>query len=111
MQHDKCLVKVLFEKDEPMCYFSQLDLVRVFERALRRTPLDVYYTKGFNPHVKMSFGRALKLGVKGIEEVVFYFLGSVSLDEVRKELEAQLPQGLRLLHIEHIDTLKNTTAT
>jgi len=80
-----------------MRYFSALDLVRIFERALRRTSLPLYFTKGFSPRVKMSFSRALKLGVEGKIEVTFYFTREILFDELKEQLTSQLPEGLRMI--------------
>jgi radical SAM-linked protein len=82
-----------------MVYFSQLDLVKVFERALRRTNLPLFYTQGFNPHVKLSFSRALKLGVEGEEEVTFYFTRKIDPLELQNEITCQLPAGLAIKKI------------
>jgi len=95
----KFKLKVVLEKKDPMCFFSQLDLTHVFERALRRLDLPIYYTQGFNPRIKMSFGRALKLGVEGQVDVVFYFLEDISCDSLNELLTLQLPQGLNIISV------------
>ena len=94
MEDVKFPLKARFYKGNDMRYFSALDLVRVFERALRRTSLPLYFTKGFSPRVKMSFSRALKLGVEGEIEVTFYFTREISADELKGKLSSQLPDGL-----------------
>jgi radical SAM-linked protein len=73
--------------------------MRVLERAIRRTGLPVHYTQGFNPHVKLSFGRALKLGIEGKEEVVFYFSQKITPQELKEKLSSQLPENLEILAI------------
>jgi radical SAM-linked protein len=35
---------------------------RAFGRALRRADIDVEYSKGFNPHIIMSFASPLSVG-------------------------------------------------
>ncbi len=100
MEGKKFTVKVIFRKTGNMVYFSQLDIVRILERALRRTGLPLYFTKGFNPHVKMSFSGALKLGVEGDIEVTFYFTEEVSLGRLKKEIIPQLPAGLEIVNSE-----------
>ena len=80
-----------------MRYFSALDLTRILERALRRSSLPLYFTKGFNPRVKMSFGNALKLGVEGEIEATFYFTKDISLDILKEKLIPQLPEGLKMI--------------
>ena len=83
-----------------MVYFSQLDIVRILERALRRTSLPLYFTRGFNPHLKMSLSPALKLGVEGNVEVTFYFTEEVSFERLKKEIIPQLPVGLEVVNSE-----------
>ena len=94
MESTRFLLKLKFNKDGQMRFFSQLDLVRVFERALRRADLPLYFTKGFNPRVKLSFGNALKLGQAGEVDVTFYFIRQISVDEFKEKLIPQLPEGL-----------------
>ena len=99
MEDIKFAVKIRFYKGGEMRYFSALDLARIFERALRRSSLPLYFTKGFNPRVKMSFGNALKLGVEGEIEVTFYFTKRISIDKLGEELSPQLPEGLKMVRV------------
>lgn len=103
MEDIKFPLRAIFYKRDNMSFFSQLDLVRILERALRRTDLPVYFTKGFNPHVKMSFGNALKLGVEGDVGVTFYFSKKISPFLLQEELTSQLPQGLDIIKVESIN--------
>lgn len=80
-----------------MIFYSQLDLLRVLERALRRTDLPLYFTEGFNPHVKISFDQALKLGCEGFIKTTFYFLQVISSEQLSAALNPQLPQGLMIV--------------
>ncbi len=99
MQIEKFTTRLVLEKSEDMIYFSQLDLASILTRALRRAGLPLYYTQGFNPRVKMSFGRALKLGVSGREEVILYFTEKIAPQELQEKLSPQIPQGLRIIEI------------
>lgn len=38
-------------------FLSHLDLLKMFNRALLRAELPAAYSEGFNPHLKISFGR------------------------------------------------------
>ncbi|MFH1769014.1 MAG: TIGR03936 family radical SAM-associated protein [Candidatus Omnitrophota bacterium] len=96
---EKFKLKVILSKQGRMRYSSQLDLVRVLERALRRTGLPLYYTKGFNPHVKMSFTNALKLGVEGEIGVVFYFSQDTGPSLLKEKLTPQLPEGILIVDV------------
>jgi radical SAM-linked protein len=91
---EKYPLKVVLYKKGEMIYFSHLDTVRILERALRRSNLPVYYTKGFNPHIKMSFSKALKLGEEGEIEVTFYFSQEIPFQQLKEKLMPQLPSGL-----------------
>ena len=98
MQDIKFKVQLEIHKKGEMIFFSQLDLVKIFERALRRTNLPLYFTKGYNPHLKMSFDHALKLGVEGSLNVTFYFSEMVSPSALKTQLQNQLPSGLEILN-------------
>lgn len=99
MNEQKYTLKATVKKSADMIFFSQLDLGLVFERSLRRAELPLYFTQGFRPHAKISFSRALKLGVEGEEEVTFYFTEKINPQELREKLETQLPCGLTLIEI------------
>ena len=48
-----------FMKGDIVRHLGLLDLQRTMQRALRRSGLPVAYSKGFNPHIVMSFASAL----------------------------------------------------
>jgi len=99
MQVIKYPIKVKIHKSGEMIYFSQLDMVRILERALRRSGLPFYTTKGFTPRVKISFSGGLKLGVEGDIEVTFYFDEQVTENRLFNTLSNQLPIGLTLISV------------
>gem|GEM_PF-1392578 len=96
MQTEKYPLKLTIEKSGDMIYFSQLDLASVLTRALRRAELPLYYTQGFSPRVKMSFGRALKLGLSGREEVTFYFTEKITAPELQNRLSPRCRKDWKL---------------
>lgn len=91
-------IEARFEKKGEMKFISHLDLMRVFERALRRAELPVMITRGFSPHLKISIKRALKLGLESEDETVFVYLDrEFSPDELVKKLNVELPCGIKIL--------------
>ena len=90
-------IKVILHKSGDMILYSQLDMVSVLERALRRSKLPAYFTQGFNPRIKMSFHNGLKLGIEGDIEMTFYFNDPITLDQLKQNLVPQLPEGLAIL--------------
>jgi len=90
-------LKLTLYKRGEMIYFSQIDIMHLLERALRRMRLPLIFTQGFNPHVKMSFGPALKLGREGKVELTLYFTQKICAHKVKEDLQTQLPPGLDIL--------------
>ena len=64
------IARIKFSKGEEVKYISHLDLQRAFQRALRRAEIDIAYSKGFNPHPKVSFATALSVGMTSDGEYV-----------------------------------------
>ena len=60
----------VFHKIDGARHISHLDLMRAVQRALRRAGLPVRYSKGFNPHMVLSFASALSLGFTSVGEVM-----------------------------------------
>lgn len=95
MQNIKFPISLEIEKRGEMIYFSQLDLTLILKRALRRTNLPNYFTKGFRPHLKISFKGALKLGVEGKIKITLYFTKKISPNKVIEKLNKEFPAGLK----------------
>ena len=86
-----------------MRFVSHLDLVRLFQRALRRTGLPVTITKGFSPRLKVSITKALKLGVESDrEEAVVCTDEPIDKDGFRKSINEQLPEGVKVTGAEEM---------
>lgn len=66
----------VFEKCERLRHIGHLDIQRAVQRALRRSGLPVSYSKGFNPHILVTFASALSTGAAGHKEIM-----DVTLDE------------------------------
>lgn len=90
-------IRVKFDRGEEVRYISHLDLMKVFERALRRSRLPIAYSQGFNPHPQMVFGLPLSVGVTSSSEYADFELSEdVAPDEFAGRLNAQLTEGLRI---------------
>ncbi len=72
-------------------------MMKLFERALRRSRIPIYYSQGFNPHPQIVFGLPLSVGVTSSAEYVDFEL-SEDMDPVQfvETLNKQLPEGLKL---------------
>ncbi len=90
--------QLTFSRGEELRYVAHLDLMRAWERALRRAGIPLAYSQGFRPHPKLSFAAPLPVGILGAAELL-----DVSVDEdlaadvLRTRLAPQLPPGLTLV--------------
>lgn len=90
--------RIKFEKRDAIGFSSHKDVVRMFQRCLAACEIPVSYSKGFRPHMKMSFGPPLKTGWEGYEEYLdIYTDGPVNgLARVCNDF---LPGGLRITDV------------
>ena len=56
-------IRVRFSKTGNMKYIGHLDVMRYFQKAVKRAGIDIAYTGGFSPHPVMSFALPLGVGV------------------------------------------------
>ncbi len=99
--------RVHYKKTGYSKFLSHLDLIRIFERAARRANVPLIYTKGFNPHPKMSFGPSLSLGVTSEAEYLDMDIEASFKGDVVFAFNSFLPSGLVLLYaIQIFDKIK-----
>ena len=56
-------IRIKFAKEGAMKFIGHLDIMRYFQRAIRRAGIDVAYSEGFSPHMIMSFANPLGVGL------------------------------------------------
>ncbi|MBY0231184.1 MAG: TIGR03936 family radical SAM-associated protein [Gemmataceae bacterium] len=96
-------VRLVVRKDGSLRWLSHHDLLRTFERMLRRAAIPFRRSQGFNPHPRIVFALSLPLGVVGCAEIVELELAEpMEPDEVRARLAVQCPAGLAILSAERI---------
>ncbi len=87
-----------FQKDKGISYTSHLDVQRTLQRAFRRANLPLAYTKGFNPHPKLSFATALATGFSSAGEWIDVELEQdVSPEDFIARTNAAVPSGMRFV--------------
>src|SRR5579871_5404355 len=83
-------VRLRFRKGGPLRLLSHHDLMRTFERMLRRAALPFRRTQGFHPKPRLVFALSLPLGVVGGDEVVELELDQVlPPEEIHERLARQ----------------------
>ena len=84
-----------FAKTGTLRLLSHHDLMRCFERILRRADVPFKSTAGFHPSPRVVFALSLGLGVVGRDEAVeIEFTQPCESDDVLARLNAQAPSGL-----------------
>lgn len=61
-------LRVKFIKKGPIKYIGHLDVMRYFQKVMRRAEIDIKYSTGFSPHQIMSFSAPLGLGMESEAE-------------------------------------------
>ncbi len=104
-------IRVWFGKQAEMALVSHLDLVRLFDRAVRRAALPISFTGGYHPGPRISIANALSLGNTSSGEIVdFELTEKLDLDEFRARLSAQLPADIPIYQVAEVD-VKSLAAT
>ncbi len=94
----------VFEKSERLRHIGHLDIQRAVMRALRRSGLPVSYSKGFNPHILVTFASALSTGAAGRKEIMDVTLDrEVTPEEFLTAMNGAMPPDMQLSSAKVID--------
>ncbi|MBN1295035.1 MAG: TIGR03960 family B12-binding radical SAM protein [Candidatus Latescibacteria bacterium] len=93
--------RLKFGKNDVVRYTGHLDIVRLFDRAMRRAGVPMAYSQGFHPHPKISFGPPLPLGMKSTAEYVDFSLNK-PFPDIEHVLKSHLVQGFDFIKIRSI---------
>ncbi len=97
-------IRVKFRKEGAMVFVGHLDLLRYFQKAFRRSLLDIRYSQGYNPHQVMSFAMPLGVGVKSNGEYMDVTMNSVtSSKDFVEALGAQMAEGVDIVSVVELD--------
>ena len=90
-------IRIKFRKWGSMKFIGHLDMMRYFQKAIRRANIDICYSEGFSPHQIMSFAAPLGVGITSDGE---YFdievNSSFSTEEAMKRLNAAMVEGVEV---------------
>lgn len=101
--------RIKFAKLGKVKYIGHLDLLTLFQRAIKRARVPIDYSQGFNPHQLMSFAIPLSLGMESVGEYIDVQMAEeIAPEDIINKLNATMPQGLKLLEArELLDNEKN----
>lgn len=97
-------LRIKYTKTGVLRFIGHLDIMRLFQKAIRRAKLDVAYSKGFSPHQIISFAAPMPLGMTSEGE---YFDGDfvsvTSTQDMLDRLNSTMPEGVKVLDIVQLD--------
>ena len=56
-------IRIKFQKYGVMKFIGHLDIMRYFQKSMRRADINIAYSEGFSPHQIMSFAAPLGVGI------------------------------------------------
>ena len=126
-------VRIKFTKVGALRYVGHLDFMRSFQKIIKRSGVLAVFTKGFSPHMIMSFAAPLGVGLESLGEYVDfemayrdpYELTKIELqrmnqlgieneelppvppeDAIIDMLNSECPEGVRILSVKRIEEAK-----
>ena len=88
-------LRIKFTKSGVMVFIGHLDMMRYFQKAMRRSGIDIAYSQGFNPHQIMSFALPLGVGVYSDGEYLDIEANSVtSSEDMCRRLNEVMVEGV-----------------
>lgn len=93
-------LRVKFSKHGVLRFIGHLDVMRYFQKAIRRAGIDIAYSTGFSPHQIMSFAAPLGVGLESNGEYMDIEVHSLtSAKEFVDALNAQMADGIKVLEV------------
>ncbi|MBR1568222.1 MAG: TIGR03936 family radical SAM-associated protein [Lachnospiraceae bacterium] len=93
-------IRIKYAKTGVLRYIGHLDVMRYYQKAIRRAELDVAYSQGYSPHQLITFAAPLGLGVTSEGEYFDAEMNSVSSSEdMVNRLNAQMADGMKVIDI------------
>lgn len=90
-------IRIKFRKYGVMKFIGHLDMMRYFQKAMRRADIDIAYSEGFSPHQIMSFAAPLGVGVTSDGEYLDIKVHSTrSSAESLKALNEVMVEGIQV---------------
>lgn len=94
-------IRIKFAKYGAIRFIGHLDVMRYFQKAIRRAEIDVAYSEGFSPHQIMSFAAPLSVGHTSEGE---YFDLEVNTftdrEDFQRRLQSVMVEGMDILDVQ-----------
>lgn len=106
-------IRIKFAKYGSMKFIGHLDVMRFFQKAIRRADIDIRYSAGFSPHQIMSFAAPLGVGIESMGEYLDIEVNSITSPlEMKDALNKVMVEGMEILAVTVLpDDSKNAMAS
>jgi radical SAM-linked protein len=97
------LAVIRFRVRELVRYLSHAETMRVFQRACVRANIPVAFSKGFNPHQKMSLVLPRSVGIESDDEILCLGIrenAEIDAESLKTGLKTELPEGIEIVSAE-----------
>lgn len=102
-------VRIKFSKHGNTRYVGHLDIMRYFQKAMRRADIPIRYSEGFSPHQIMSFASPLGLGIESDAEYLDIEITEyIAREDAIDRLNVVMCEGIRILDWKKLDDKAKT---
>lgn len=103
-------VRIKFRKFGVLKFLGHLDVMRFFQKAMRRADIPIAFTSGYSPHMIMSFAQPLGLGITSEGEYLDIELAeAISSEEAVFRLNRVMAEGIDVVSFCQIDEDKKSS--
>lgn len=96
-------VRIKFKKYGPVRFIGHLDVMRFFQKCIRRAEIDIAYSQGFSPHQIMSFAAPLGVGLTSDGEYMDIECHSVTTSQdMMKRLNDASVYGIEVVSVKEL---------
>lgn len=96
-------LRIKFAKSGCMKFIGHLDIMRYFQKAIRRAGIDIAYSEGFSPHQIMSFAAPLGVGLESEGEYLDIQVNTVSSSrQMAAKLNQVMTEGMRVRSVRRL---------
>ncbi len=106
-------IRIKFSKQGPLMFIGHLDVMRYFQKVMRRAEVPIRYSEGFSPHQIMSFASPLSVGLTSNGEYMDIEVHSTESSKTMVDrMNAVSADGIRVLSYRLLeDSTKNAMSS
>lgn len=95
--------RIKFKKYGVLRFIGHLDVMRFFQKLMRRADIPIAFTGGYSPHMIMSFASPLGIGLTSDGEYLDIELSApVDSAEAVKRMNAECVEGIEIINLRQI---------